>query len=148
MLSSLGQLLFGTAAFLAGELFRIRHQQKSYTFEVGTSAQYQLFQKSFILEKVNFSEKQYSALPAFLEAAFLERLLFQKILPSIAATFSQKLFFHNILFLKSYCFISTLPFHRYIPIYLLVIKSTQNQLRKVKVWEFFLEYLLFLKVAS
>ena len=34
-----------------------------YFFELGTSAQ--LFQKSYFLEKANFSEMQYSALPTF-----------------------------------------------------------------------------------
>ena len=63
--SSLGQLLFGTGIFLVKELFRIRYLQKSYFFEAGTSAQHQLFQKSYILEKVTFLGKQYSALPIF-----------------------------------------------------------------------------------
>ena len=83
--------------------------------KAGTSAQYQLFQKSYILEKANFSEKQYSAVYTyfFWRTAFLERLLFQKTLPSIAATFSEELLFYNILFQKSYYFIATVPFHSY-----------------------------------
>ena len=60
--SFLGQLLFRTAAFLAEELFRI-YLQKSY--QTATSAEQQLFQKSYILEKINFSQKQYPALTTF-----------------------------------------------------------------------------------
>ena len=60
--SPLWQLLFGTAVF---SLFKIKISKKSCFFKAGTSAQYQLFQKSYILEKANFSEKQYSALPTF-----------------------------------------------------------------------------------
>ena len=47
-------------------LFRVKITKKELFFQkAGTSAQYQLFQKSFILEKANFSEKQYSALSTF-----------------------------------------------------------------------------------
>ena len=42
-----------------------RNLQRSYYFEAGTSAQHQLFQKNYILERANFSEKQYSAKPTF-----------------------------------------------------------------------------------
>ena len=46
-------------------LFRIKYLKKSYFFKAGTSTQYQVFQKSYILKKFSFSEKQYSALPTF-----------------------------------------------------------------------------------
>ena len=62
--SSLRQLLFGTAIF-SEELFRIKISKKSYFFKAGTSAQRQPFQKNYILEKADFLEKQYSALPTF-----------------------------------------------------------------------------------
>ena len=68
--SSLGQLLFGTATFLADELLRIKIsteellsgcsvevslQKNKYSEKIGgTSAQHQLLQKSYIFEKVNF----------------------------------------------------------------------------------------------
>ena len=42
-----------------------RYLQKRYFFEADSIAQHQLFQKSKILEKASFSEKQYSALPIF-----------------------------------------------------------------------------------
>ena len=63
MKAYLGQLLFGTATFFGG--YRIKLSKKELFFEAGTSAQRQLFQKSYILEKANLSEKQYSALPTF-----------------------------------------------------------------------------------
>ena len=63
--SSSGQLLFGTATFCGEELLRIKILQKSSFVEAVTSAQHQLYQKSYIFEKANFSEKKYSALPTF-----------------------------------------------------------------------------------
>ena len=54
--NSLAQLPFGTDTYR-------RYLQKSYFFEADSSAQHQFFQKSKILEKATFSEKQYSALP-------------------------------------------------------------------------------------
>ena len=83
------QLLFGTAVF-SEEMFRIKLYKKSYFFKAGTSVQHQPFQKSYV------SQKSYSisALLTFLwRAVFLEHLLFQKRLPSIAATFSEELLF-------------------------------------------------------
>ena len=77
--SSVAQLFFGTANFLTEELLRIKISTEEVIFEEGTSAQHQLFQKSHILEKNNFSEKQSFVLPPFFSrATFLERLLFQK----------------------------------------------------------------------
>ena len=65
--SSLVQLLFGTATYLAQELFRTKISRVVciYFFELGISAQHLLFQKSYILEKGNFLEKQYSVVPPF-----------------------------------------------------------------------------------
>ena len=51
--------------FFPEELFRIKVSKNELLFKGGTSVQYQLFQKSYILEKANFSVKQYSALPTF-----------------------------------------------------------------------------------
>ena len=93
--NSLAQLPFGTATYR-------RYLQKSYFLEADSSAQQQLFQKSEILEKATFSEKQYSVLPTF-----------SGELPSIAATFSEELLFYNIPFQKSYYFTATLFFHSY-----------------------------------
>ena len=92
-----------------------RYLKKSKFFKAGTSAQYQLFQKSYSLEKANFSEKQFSAVYTyfFWKATFLERLLLQKTLLPVAATFSEELLFYNILFQKSYYFTATVPFHSY-----------------------------------
>ena len=67
--SSLGQLLFGTATFLAEGLLRIKISTEELLFKTGTSAQHQLLHKSYIfiikVIKVNFSENKYSALPTF-----------------------------------------------------------------------------------
>ena len=64
--SSWGKLLFGIATFLLEDLLRITISTEELLFPRRYfSAQQQLFQKSYILEKVNFSEKQYSALPTF-----------------------------------------------------------------------------------
>ena len=71
--SSLGQLIFGTATFVAEELIRIKYLQKSSFFKVGTCAQHQLFQKSYIFEKGNFSENKCLALPTFLEELLLSK---------------------------------------------------------------------------
>ena len=49
----------------------------------------------------------------FLGATFLERLLFQKTLPSIAATFSEELRSDIIPFQRSCYFTATLPLHSY-----------------------------------
>ena len=56
--NSLVQLPFRTATHR-------RYLQKSYFFETGSSPQHRLFQKSKILEKATFSEKQDFALPTF-----------------------------------------------------------------------------------
>ena len=52
------------------------------------------------MEKAKFSEKQYSAVYTycFWKTAFLELLLFQKTLPSIAATFSEEVLFTTYFF--------------------------------------------------
>ena len=119
-------------------LFRIKISKNSNFFEAGTSAQYQHFQKSYMLEKANFSEKQYSALHYFFwTAAFLERLLFQKTILFIAAAFSE-LLFYNIPFQRSYYFPAILSFHKLQ--FLFICQQLSEQ--------FFLVYLSFLKVAS
>ena len=77
-----------------------------------SSAQHQLFQKSYVLEKANFSKKEIFCMTYFFwRAAVLEQLLFQMTLPSMAATFSEMLLVHNILFRKSYYFTDRFPFH-------------------------------------
>ena len=77
-----------------------------------SSAQHQLFQKSYVLEKANFSKKAIFCITYFFwRAAVLEQLLFQMTLPSMVATFSETLLVHNILFRKSYYFTDRFPFH-------------------------------------
>ena len=67
------------------------------------------FWKKLIFQKSNIP--QYIP-PFFWKAAFLERLLLQKTLPSITATFSEELLFYNVLVQKTYYFTATVPFHR------------------------------------
>ena len=62
--TSLSQLLFGTAVFSP---FSLKISKKNYFFKAGTSAQYQLFQKSYILEKATFSGE-----PPFSSGCFLK----------------------------------------------------------------------------
>ena len=59
-LLSWSSYFFRAAAFLRSSFFRT-----IIFFEADTSAQHACFQKSYISEKANFSEKQYSALPTF-----------------------------------------------------------------------------------
>ena len=78
------QLRFG-----GGACSEYKYLQKSFFFEAGTSAQHQLlqkryffnkgtsskvvlFQNSYFVEKANFSEKQYSALPAISEESLFQ----------------------------------------------------------------------------
>ena len=77
-------------------LFRLKISKKSYFFKAGTHAQYQLFQKSYILEKPNFSEKQYSLLPTF-----SGELPFQS-----GYFFKSRYLLQQLLFQKSYIFIT------------------------------------------
>ena len=111
--SSLRQLHFGVAIFFRRNCLGWRYLRKSYFFKAGTSAQHQPFQKSYILEKTDFLENQFLHNSFFWRAVFLEQLLFQKTLPSIAGTFSEELLFYNILFQKSYYFTATVPFYSY-----------------------------------
>ena len=90
-----------------------------------TSAHHQPFQKSYFLKKPDFSEKQYTALLTFSGELFLEQLLFEKALPSIAVTFSEGLLFYNILFQKSYYFTVTIRFHIYTS-YLFISKKVNS----------------------
>ena len=83
-------------------------------FEAGTSAQHQFFQKSFIFEKANFLENIYSVLPTFLQHFFRRVIISQLRFLSIAT----------------------------LTIYQLVIKWAQHQLPTLKLWEFFIEYLI------
>ena len=100
---SLRQFLFGTATFLAEELFRI----KIYTEEL------LLRSRCFFCTHIGKRElfKAIFRITYFWRATSLERLLFQKTLPSIAATFSVDLLFNNTLFKNKYYFTATLSFH-------------------------------------
>ena len=98
-----GQLLFETATFLAEELFRKkRYIQKSYFFKAGTSAHHQLFQESYILEKANNSEKQYSVLHTFSgklpfqSGHFFKRRYLLQHLPFQKTCFFTRYFFRRV----------------------------------------------------
>ena len=93
--SSLRRLPFGTVNFLPDELLRIKIEE-DYFFGEGTSAQHQLFQKSYSFEKANFSYKKILCIFCFFyRATFVERSLFQQSLSSIAATFLEEPLSHN-----------------------------------------------------
>ena len=111
---SLRQLLFGTATFLAEELFRLKISTEELLFRSSYFCKASTFSEELHFgKKANFSENQYAALHIFFwRANFLEWLLFQK-LSSLAATFSEELLFYNILFQKNYHFTGTLRFHSY-----------------------------------
>ena len=70
-----------------------------------------------IFQKIDFRITYF-----FWRVFFLEQLLFQKTLPSIAATFSEELLFYNIFFQKSYYFLATFLSTDTPLIYSLVIK--------------------------
>ena len=102
--SYLQQLLFGTAILSRGAV-----QDKDIKKEL-------IFQSKYFCTVSTFSEKtdfgkifQYSAVYTytFWRTVFLERLLFQKALPSIAATFSEELLF------LQHTFSQELLFHSY-----------------------------------
>ena len=123
-----------------------RYLQKSCFFEAGTSAQYQLFQKSYILKKKWIFQKR--NIPHYLP--FQESHLFGVV------TFSKDVIFYssNLYFFTTYFFtritilqLSVLATAT-LPIYQLVIKWAQYQLHTAKMWELFLVYLLVLKLAS
>ena len=85
------------------ELFRIKISTEELLFWSRYFSTGSTFSEKLHLEKDNFSEKYYSALPTFLkEATFYGSWLFRR------ATF------YNILFQKSYYFMATIPFHSYI----------------------------------
>ena len=115
--TSTGQQLLEKRKFFRAVTFRNSYLfggRISYNNDIGTSAQHQRFQKSYILQKNQFSRTAIFCITYFFwRATFLERLFFQKTLPSIAATFSEELHFHNVLFQKSYYVTAMLPFHSY-----------------------------------
>ena len=106
-LTSLGQLLFRTATFLAGDLFRIKIFTEILLFRsrkictASTFSEEQHFGKSQFFRRAIFRITYF-----FWSATFLERLLFQKTLPSITATFSEQTPFRRITILQ-------LRFHLY-----------------------------------
>ena len=102
---------FSEQLFYPEELFRLKISKKELIFQSRYFCTVSTFSEK--MGKANFSEKQYSTVYTyfFWRTAFLERLLFQKTLPSIVATFSEELLFYNILFQKGYYFTATVPFH-------------------------------------
>ena len=79
---------FSELLFFSEKLLRIKISKKSNFFKAGTSTPHQLIQKSYILEKTDYSENQF---PHYL--LFLESCLFR------ASTFSK-----DAAFYKSYLF--------------------------------------------
>ena len=112
--SSLRQLSFGTATFFADQLFRIKISipellfRSRYFCTASTFLEKLHFEKSWFFRKAIFCFNYF-----FWRVNFLERLLFQKMLPSIAATASEELLFHKVHFQKSYYLKATLPVHSY-----------------------------------
>ena len=98
--SLVAKVLFGRAAFLAKELFRMKTSteliRNRYFCKPSTISEELHFGKEQIFQKSNIPDY-----PFFLESYFLERLLFQKTLSSMAATFSEELLIYNILFQMS-----------------------------------------------
>ena len=105
--SSLGYLLFGTATSLAEELFRMKISTESYFFEAGTSAEHQLIQKSYILEKSEFFRKAILHYPFFLESYLFRVATFSK-----DVIFYRSHLFRRATFLQ-HTFSKELPFHCY-----------------------------------
>ena len=89
------------------ELFRIKISKKELFFKAGTSAQHQPFQKSYTLEKTDFSENQF--LPYLL---FLKSCLFRTTTFSKNATFYSSYIFIRTTFLQ-HTFSAELLFHSY-----------------------------------
>ena len=103
-----------------------RYLKNSHFFKASTSAQHQSFKKSYILEKVNFSEKEYSALPTFFpelsfsSGYFFKRLYLLQKLPFQKSCFFATYFFRRFTISQLLCL-----FTGTILIYLLVIKWSQ-----------------------
>ena len=105
------------------------------------------------MEKANFSEKYYYALPTLSgeqlfqsgdDLTFHSRYFFR------GATFSKHTFSEGSYFTVNNMFTvnnKDTPFYSSLPIYELVIKLAWNKFITVKVWEFFQMCLLLLKVA-
>ena len=145
--SSLRQLLFGKATILAEELLRIKISTEELLCRSrNNEAQHQLYQESLFFEKTKFLENEYFAFSIFSgELHFRETTFSKRItqLPFQKSYFLTTYFFRRAATLQI-SFFSTAT----LTIYQLVIKWVQYELRTLKLWEFFLVYLLFLKVAS
>ena len=100
-----------------------KHLKKIYFLEASTSAQHQLFLKSYFLGTANFSEKQYFTLPTFSGELLFRVAIFSKDLTFLSsyisrrATFLQHTFSEETLFSQLH-FLSTAT----LPIYQLVTK--------------------------
>ena len=93
--------------FFSEEMFRIKISKKGLLFKADTSAQHQTFQKSYILEKPDFSENQF---PHYL--LFLESCLFRATTFSKDATFYSSYLFRRATFLQ-HTFWEELLFHSF-----------------------------------
>ena len=115
------QLIFGAKILQSSHFLRIggslqqlffrkncvgqRYLKKGYFFKAGTSGKHQPFQKSYILEKTDFSENQF---PHYL--LFLESCLFRATTFSKDATFYSSYLFRRATFLQ-HTFSEELLFH-------------------------------------
>ena len=147
---SLGQVLFEKLTFLAEKLFRINKFSVELLFRTRYFRAALTFAEELLFQKANFRKSNIPHCLLFQNSYFLIVATFLKEL-----TFLKDFTFHsNYFFQKSYFFrrdtISQLRFFftATLPIYQLVVKWARYQSGTVKVWEFFLVYLLLLKVAS
>ena len=140
-------MLFRTATFSAEELFKT----KISTVKL-------LFQNSYFYTALTFSEELHIGKSKFSEKQILHFLLFLVSYLFWTATFSKDVtFYSSYLFRRAAFSQDTFPeellFHCYASFpqqhfqLQLVIKWAQYQLYTVKMWEFFLVYMLLLKVA-
>ena len=93
--------------FFLEELLRIKLYKKSYFFKAGTSAQHQPSQKSYVLEKTDFSENQFTHYLLFLENCLFRATTFSK-----DATFYRSYPLRRATFLQ-HAFSEELQFHSY-----------------------------------
>ena len=112
--SSSGQLLFGTATFLAEKLFRIKIPTEELLFP----SRYFCTASTFS-EKLQFGKSNIPHYILFLESYLFRAATFLKDTTFYGSSVFRRATFYDIHFQKSYNFTATLPFHSYTS-YLLV----------------------------
>ena len=109
--SSLGQLIFGTATFLAEELFRINISIEELLFRSRYFCTTSTFsEKLHFGKKPFFYENNIPYYPLFLESYFFRVATFSKDVIFHSSYLFRIATFHNILLQKSYYFAATLSF--------------------------------------